>query len=108
MSASGAAPAAAIAETDLQRQITVAELLNRVLDRGVVITGDVVISVAGVDLVYLGLRAVLSSTETLRGSTRTRHAVGAERAVAAGDAAAGDAAAGDAAGAGDAAAGEER
>jgi hypothetical protein len=42
------------------------DLVNRVLDRGVVITGDVTISVAGVDLVYLGLSAVLTSVSTAR------------------------------------------
>ena len=42
------------------------DLVNRVLDKGVVITGDVTISVAGVDLVYLGLNAVLTSVSTLR------------------------------------------
>jgi hypothetical protein len=42
------------------------ELLNRVLDRGVVISGEITISVAGVDLVYLGLNAVLTSVSTAR------------------------------------------
>ena len=42
------------------------ELINRVLDKGVVITGNVTISVAGVDLVYLGLNAVLTSVATAR------------------------------------------
>lgn len=42
------------------------ELVNRVLDKGVVLTGDVTISVAGVDLVYLGLNAVLTSVSTAR------------------------------------------
>jgi hypothetical protein len=42
------------------------DLVNRVLDRGVVITGEVTISVAGVDLVYLGLNAVLTSVSTAR------------------------------------------
>jgi hypothetical protein len=42
------------------------ELLNRVLDRGVVISGEITISVAGVDLVYLGLNAVLTSVATAR------------------------------------------
>jgi hypothetical protein len=53
-------------EDALAREITLSELVSRVLDRGVVISGEVVISVAGIDLVYLGLRAVLSSVETLR------------------------------------------
>lgn len=45
---------------------SLADLVNRVLDRGVVLTGDVTISVAGVDLVYLGLNAVLTSVSTAR------------------------------------------
>ena len=45
-------------------QHTLADLVSRVLDRGVVIMGDVTISVAGVDLVYLGLNAVLTSVAT--------------------------------------------
>ena len=35
--------------------------LDRVLAAGVVISGDLVLSIADVDLVYLSLRAVLSS-----------------------------------------------
>jgi gas vesicle structural protein len=42
------------------------ELVNRVLDRGVVVGGEVVISVAGIDLLYVGLRVILSSVETMR------------------------------------------
>ena len=42
------------------------DLINRVLDKGVVLTGEVIISVAGVDLVYLGLNAVLTSVSTAR------------------------------------------
>ncbi len=45
---------------------SLAELVNRLLDKGVVITGDVTISIAGVDLVYLGLNAVLTSISTAR------------------------------------------
>lgn len=42
------------------------ELINRVLDKGVVVTGHVTLSVAGVDLVYLGINAVLTSVATAR------------------------------------------
>jgi hypothetical protein len=45
---------------------TLVDLVNRVLDKGVVITGDITISVAGVDLVYLGLNAMLTSVSTAR------------------------------------------
>ena len=42
------------------------DLVDRILDKGVVLTGDITISVADVDLVYLGLRLVLTSVETAR------------------------------------------
>ncbi|MEI7750829.1 MAG: gas vesicle protein [Candidatus Omnitrophota bacterium] len=52
---------------DLRRQerVTLLEILDRALDKGVVISGDVVISVAEVDLVYLGVKVLLSSVETM-------------------------------------------
>ena len=40
--------------------IALIDLLDRVIGEGVVIAGDIVLSIAGVDLVYLGLRAVLA------------------------------------------------
>lgn len=40
------------------------DILDHVLNAGVVLHGSLVISVAGVDLVYLGLNAVLTSVET--------------------------------------------
>lgn len=48
-------------------RLRLVELVNRVLDRGAVITGEVTISVAGVDLIYVGLNLVLTSVETARG-----------------------------------------
>jgi hypothetical protein len=45
-------------------EVTLLEVLDRVLNRGVVVTGDVTISVADIDLVYLHLRVLLSSVET--------------------------------------------
>ncbi len=50
---------------DYGRDVTLLDLADRLLDKGVVISGDVVISVAGVDLVYLSLRALLASVETV-------------------------------------------
>lgn len=40
-------------------ETTLVDLLDRVIDRGVVIEGDIVLSVADIDLVHLGLRLVL-------------------------------------------------
>lgn len=48
-----------------QQDVTLLELVDRVLNKGVVLTGDVTLSVAGVDLVYVGLRLLLASVATL-------------------------------------------
>ena len=50
---------------DKSKDITILELLDRVLNKGVILTGDIVISVADVDLVYLGVKLLLSSVETM-------------------------------------------
>ena len=46
--------------------VPLVELVDRLLNRGVVLTGELTISVAGVDLIYLGLSVVLTSVETIR------------------------------------------
>lgn len=47
-----------------RRDVTLLELVDRILDKGVVVSGDITLAVADVDLVYVGLRALLSSVET--------------------------------------------
>jgi hypothetical protein len=49
----------------LEEQVTLVDLVDRVLNAGVVITGDITLSVADVDLVYVGLRVLLASAGTL-------------------------------------------
>jgi len=49
----------------LEEELTLLELVDRVLNKGVVVTGDITLSVAGVDLVYVGLRVLLASAGTL-------------------------------------------
>jgi hypothetical protein len=49
----------------LQQQVTLVELVDRVLNKGVTLSGDITLSVAGVDLVYVGLRLLLASVSTL-------------------------------------------
>jgi hypothetical protein len=39
------------------------DLLDRVLDKGIVLSGDVTITLAGVDLLYLGLQLVICSPD---------------------------------------------
>ena len=48
-------------------RVSICEVLDRVLNKGVVVAGEVTISVADVDLLYLGLNLVLTSIETARG-----------------------------------------
>ncbi len=48
------------------RRVSLCETLDRVLNKGAVIAGDVVISVADVELLYLGVNLVLTSVETMR------------------------------------------
>jgi hypothetical protein len=55
-------------------QLVLGDLLNHVLDKGVVIQGSVVISIANIDLVALDLRLVLSSVESMRQRTFARDA----------------------------------
>ena len=47
------------------REISLLDLIDRLLDGGVVIHGDITLAVADVDLLYVGLRAMVASVETL-------------------------------------------
>ena len=44
--------------------VSLLELVDRLIGKGVVLSGDITLSVADVDLVYVGLRVLLSSVET--------------------------------------------
>ncbi len=55
------------------KQVTLLEVLDRILDKGVVITGDITISVADVDLIYLSLRLVLASVDKLTETAGRNH-----------------------------------
>jgi hypothetical protein len=46
-----------------EKEVTLLDLLDRILDKGVILFGDVTISVADVDLIYLGLKVLLTSIE---------------------------------------------
>jgi hypothetical protein len=47
-----------------EEDVSLLDIIDHVLNAGVVIHGSLVISVAGVDLVYVGLNVVLTSVET--------------------------------------------
>ena len=55
-----------LAEGLHDNEFSLLELADRLLNRGVVIAGEATISVAGVDLIYLGLNVVLTAVENLR------------------------------------------
>ncbi|MEI4525839.1 gas vesicle protein [Priestia megaterium] len=51
-----------------QKDIALIDILDVILDKGIAIKGDLLISISGIDLVYLDLRVLISSVETLIGS----------------------------------------
>jgi hypothetical protein len=49
------------ADQELEPQVSLVDLLDRLLGVGVVLSGDIVISLAGVDLVQIRLHALIAS-----------------------------------------------
>lgn len=62
------------AGSDNNDEVSLLEIIDNILNSGVVIQGSIVISLAGVDLVYLGLNVVLTSVETALKSIRADEA----------------------------------
>lgn len=54
-----------VRETLENKDIALIDILDVILDKGVAIKADLVISIAGVDLVYLDLRVLIASVESL-------------------------------------------
>lgn len=48
-------------------RVALVDLLDRLLAEGVVITGDITLSIADIDLVTVSLRALLASVSALEG-----------------------------------------
>jgi len=55
----------AIDELPESEQLVLSDLVNRVLDKGVVISSEITISVAGIDLIELDLKLLISSAASL-------------------------------------------
>jgi hypothetical protein len=49
-----------------RNELALSDLLDRALNKGVIIWGDATISVADVDLIYVGLKLLLASVDTAR------------------------------------------
>ena len=56
----------------LSQQISLAETLDRVLNKGAVLVGEVTVSVADIDLIYVGINLLVSSVETIEKHKRER------------------------------------
>jgi hypothetical protein len=50
-----------------RREVTLVDLVDRLLGGGVVISGDITLAVADVDLVTISLRALVASVEAVAG-----------------------------------------
>ena len=50
---------------DQEEDLSLLEMLDHLLDRGVVIAGEAVISIGDVDLLYLGLNVVLANVDAV-------------------------------------------
>lgn len=57
---------------DDAERLTLCEALDRILNKGAVITGDLTISVADIDLIYVGLRILISSAGALQARQNNR------------------------------------
>jgi hypothetical protein len=53
-------------ELNDSERLSLCEALDRILNKGAVVTGDLTISVADIDLIYVGLRILVSSAGALR------------------------------------------
>jgi len=55
-----------------EQELSLLETLDHVLNRGLVIAGEITISVADIDLIFVGLNVMLSSVETAQEVLRKR------------------------------------
>ena len=55
-----------------ESDLSMLETLDHVLNRGIVIAGEITISVADIDLIFVGLNVLISSVETAHETLRKR------------------------------------
>ena len=55
-----------------ESELSLLETMDHVLNRGMVIAGEITISVADIDLIFLGLNVLVSSIETAHEVLRNR------------------------------------
>ena len=57
---------------DLDQRITLLDLADRLLGKGVVIRGEITVALADIDLIYISLQALISSVGSV-GGRETQH-----------------------------------
>jgi hypothetical protein len=57
-------------QSEEQKEMSLLELLDRLLDKGIVIHGDLLISIADIDLIYVGLRLVIGAVDSIKGEKK--------------------------------------
>jgi hypothetical protein len=67
------APASSLPRSTAAAQISLVDLLDRLLGTGVVLAGDVVVSLAGVDLVQVRLHALITSVRADHARSQALH-----------------------------------
>lgn len=58
---------------EISDHLTLCEALDRVLHKGAIVIGEVTISVANVDLIYMNLKLMVSSTNHTDSNPLTSH-----------------------------------
>lgn len=58
--------------SDSAEELSLLETLDHLLDRGVVIAGEAVVSIGDVDLLYLGLNIVLANVDAVMRVSRKK------------------------------------
>ena len=61
-------------EGDESEQLVLSDLINRVLDKGVMINSNITISIADIDLIQLDLKLLISSVAALQRRTQDQRA----------------------------------
>jgi len=51
-------------------ELTLLETLDHLLDRGVVVAGEAIVSIGDVDLLYLGLNIVLANVDAIKRTSK--------------------------------------
>lgn len=55
---------------EMKKDVILAEVLDRLLDKGIVIQGTLLIGIADIELIYINLQAVITSVEKIKKSVQ--------------------------------------